>query len=406
MGGRIERYFIPVAIGFAPFAMLLLTWAPEGRTLFQILVLRFQLPIVAVELFVIAIAAREGLMAAMRRWSWPLVPTCALLLLLAVAIATAIVAPNPPAARFWTLLWIVHLLFGFSITHLSRSEEVPRDIIAAYVAGFFVFVIGIFLSAAFVRDPAFDWVSGWPAVTHIRHFGYYAAAIIGLCIGLGAADRSPLVRTALLLLSTVGFTFVWWTGSRGAIIAIVGALLIGVVVIPAVRRVSVWGGALLGLLVGALIANQLPAHGPLMGFSRTVTQTVGSGDVSTGRTVLWLNALGAIRQRPIFGYGENQMATVAPFYGLGQTHNVVLQILLAWGIVGLICAGVLAVWFLMRSLPALRHRPTELAPPFIAMAALTSLATIDGSLFHVIPVSIFAACAGIFAANWRSDPSQ
>jgi O-antigen ligase len=204
----------------------------------------------------------------------------------------------------------------------------------------------------------------------------------------------------------VGFTFVWWTGSRGAIIAIVGALLIGVVVIPAVRRVSVWGGTLLGLLGGALIASQLPAHGPLMGFSRTVMQTVGSGDVSTGRTVLWLNVLGAIRQRPIFGYGENQMATVAPFYGLGQTHNVVLQILLAWGVVGLASVAVLAVWFLLRSLPVVRRDPNELAAPFMAMATLASLAAYDGSLFHVVPVSIFAACAGMIAARWRTEVSS
>ena len=142
-----------------------------------------------------------------------------------------------------------------------------------------------------------------------------------------------------------------------------------------------------------------------MGFGRTITQTVESGDISTGRTQIWLNALGAIRERPIFGYGENQMTTVAPFGTLGQTHNVILQILLAWGAVGLACVAVLAIWFLARSLPVVRRDAADLLPPFMAMLALASLATIDGSLFHVIPVSIFAACAGMIASRWPTRQS-
>jgi O-antigen ligase len=137
-----------------------------------------------------------------------------------------------------------------------------------------------------------------------------------------------------------------------------------------------------------------------MGIGRTITQTVG-GNISTGRTQIWLNAIAAIRKRPVFGYGEDQMATVAPFHGLGQTHDVFLQILLAWGAVGFICVAVLAIWFLMRSLLVVR-RESDLLPPLMGMLALASFSTIDGALFHVIPVSIFAACAGMIAAAWNS----
>ena len=402
MGGKFERYVIPVAIGFAPFVLLLLTWAPGGRSLLQNLTLRFYLPYIAVELFVVMIAMREGLLPAMRRWSWRLLPTTALCVLLVVAIGTALVAPAQFAAWLWTGFWLVHLLFGLSIAHLVAKGTAPRDLVLSYLAGFAVFAAGIFLFAASVHDPAFDWVTGWPAVTHIRHFGYYAAAMMAFCVGLAAVEQSTRARAMLFLLAVIGSTFVLWTGSRGAVAAIVGGMVVGLLVIPAIRRPVVWGGALLSLALGALIASQLPAHGPLMGFGRAVAQTVESGNVSTGRTVLWMKVIGAIRERPIFGYGENQMATVAPFYGLGQTHNVVLQVLLAWGVVGLACVTILAIWFLRRSSPVVRRDAAELAAPFMAMATLASLAAYDGSLFHVLPLSIFAACAGMIAARWRT----
>jgi len=400
MGGKAERFFLPVAIGFAPFILLALTWAPEGRTLFQVLMLRFYLPIVAVELFVIAIAFREGMVAAMRQWTWSRIPSIALAVLLAAAIGTAIAAPNPGAARLWTAFWLIHLLFGFSVAHLAAKGAAPRDVIASYLAGFVAFVAGCFLFATQVRNPAFDWTHDWPAITHIRHFGYYAAAMMALGIGVSAGERPPLSRILLFLIGTVGFTFALWTGSRGAVIAVACALFAGVLVIPALRRPLVWGSTLLALVIGGLVASQLPAHGPWMGFGRTITQTVGSEDVSSGRTQIWINAVGAIRERPIFGYGENQMATVAPFHGLGQTHNVVLQVLLAWGLVGLICVAVLGFWFLIRTMAIVRREPDVVGPPFLAMVALASLAAFDGSLFHVVPLSIFAACAGMIASRW------
>jgi O-antigen ligase len=257
-----------------------------------------------------------------------------------------------------------------------------------------------------VTDPAFDWTHAWPAVTHIRHFGYYAAAVAGLCIGMAATERRPRTLAMLLVLGIICFGFALWTGSRGAVVADAGALLIGTALIPALRRIVVWAGTALSLALGALFASFAPAHGDLMGFGRTITQTVGSGDVSTGRTQLWLNVIGAIRQRPFFGYGENQMSTVAPFGDLGQTHEIVLQILLAWGLVGLSCVAVLAIWFLVRSVPLVRRSEAGVIPPFMAMLALTCLATFDGALFHVLPVSIFAACAGMIAANWPERPAR
>ena len=54
MGGKVERYFIPAVIGFAPFILFLLTWAPNGRSHLQDLVQVLYLPIIGAEIFTIA----------------------------------------------------------------------------------------------------------------------------------------------------------------------------------------------------------------------------------------------------------------------------------------------------------------------------------------------------------------
>jgi hypothetical protein len=95
---------------------------------------------------------------------------------------------------------------------------------------------------------------------------------------------------------------------------------------------------------------------------------------------------------------------VAPFHGLGQTHDVFLQVLLAWGVVGLACVAVLGVWYLARSIAVVRGGGPDTIAPLMAVLALASLSVIDGSLYHVLPVSIFAACAGMVASRWLPRP--
>jgi O-antigen ligase len=325
-----------------------------------------------------------------------------LLILVAIAIGTAITAPTPGPAQISTFNWVVHLLFGFSVAYLCRRDFGARDLIVAYLIGYAFFIAGAILFATQVHDPAFNWTEGWPAAGHIRHLGYYIAAMVAFCIGLAATERRWAVLGALFALSVVSFAFALWTGSRGTVVGVAGAVLVGLVLIPQVRRPPAWGGAALSLALGAGLATVFPAPANNMGLGRTVTATV-DHEVTTGRTAMWRNVLHAVEKRPLFGYGEDQMATVAPFYGLIQPHDVVLQVLLAWGVLGLICVIVMAVWFLRRSLPLVRRDGGDGVAPLMAMVALACFATIDGALFHLIPLSIFAASAGMIAAGWHRD---
>jgi hypothetical protein len=88
---------------------------------------------------------------------------------------------------------------------------------------------------------------------------------------------------------------------------------------------------------------------------------------------------------------------------MGQPHNLILQILLDWGLAGFACIIVIAFYYVRRAWPELRSRGEELAAPFMGAVSLLLLSMLDAALFHVLPVAIFAACAGMMAARTRSD---
>lgn len=391
------RWPMPAAIGFAPVLLLLLTWVPAGDwSAWQWLVRSRSLAIVGTELFVIAIAVREGLFARIIEQRWPRLVVAAASGLLAIAVTTAAIAPNPLEARTLTAFWIVHALFGLAVLHLCGRQLRPVDLIRCYLAGFALFTLLFALFVLQVPDPArFNWTKALPAATHIRHLGYYAAAALGLAGGLMAVAERRSAWAGAFAVAVLATALAFWTGSRGTIAAAAGGLVAGLVVVPGIRRLRCWIGLAGSAVLGAALAYWLPSPAANMGFARTLEATAGD-NVATGRTEMWRIVLEAIRERPLFGYGEGQMHDVATYSTMIQPHNVLLQTTLAWGAVGTLCLLILALAYARRVLPAVRVEGALIAPS-LAMAMLAAFSLFDGALFHPLPVSIFAACAGLLA---------
>jgi O-antigen ligase len=402
MGRRFERWFIPIILGFAPVVLLLLTWVPDRQwTLWQAAIRSNSMVFIGAETFVILVAFRSGLLRSFRELHWPMIATIAAVLLLLIAIGTSVVAPNPGTARTLTVYWIIHALFGFALLHLYGRAFAPSDLIWSYLAGFAAFTALFILFVFRVPDPAsFDWTHDLPAVTHIRHFGYYAAAVAGLCAGLMAMESRRGPWAMAFLMSALALGVALWTGSRGAIFGAAGGLAIGLVLIPAVRSPRCWLGVIASALLAGAIVFVLPTPAENMGVSRTIEATSGS-NVATGRTEMWRIVFEAIKQRPVFGHGEGQMHTVAPYSVMIQPHDSILQVLLAWGVAGALCLFVLAFIFARSFLPTVRSQGGTLVPPFMAMASLAAFSLIDGALFYALPISIFAACAAMIAYGAR-----
>lgn len=408
MGDRFERYFIPAVVGFAPVVLAITTWGTVEVSPLQMLTLMTALPIVAAELVVIIIALRAGLLDAVRRNPLPPAAAIALGVWLAIAIGTALfVAPAPAIALPRTLQWLVNLAFGFSVAYLARSAFRIRDLVSCYLAGFAVYSVLFLIFVVTSWGIRTDWVHWLPAAIHIRHVGIYAAAMTGMSIGAMAQARSRPARASLIALTTIGFALGAWTGSRGMLLSVSAATVVAAVAIPEMRRPRILVTAALCLVVGIIAIAWLPVPDHQMwGFGREVAATT-QHEVTTGRIQIWKNVIHAIARRPFFGYGGGQMPIVAPFSDMAQPHNYILQVLLSSGVAGLACAVVLAFLYLRRALPVLRDQGERLAAPFTGMMSVFALSMIDAAMFHVLPVSIFYACAGMIGSAWwaRSVPA-
>lgn len=406
MGVRVQRFLIPLLVGMAPVILFLLNWEAESMDLFARQLRNYTAPVLIAELFVFAIALREGMIKSWDELRPPKLAMIALAILIAVAVGTSIFyPPAPQAATTRTAFWLIHLLFGFSVTFLCGRIFDAADLIGGYLLGFAVFAVTFAVFAAGAIHRPIDWTWDLPSFLHLRHLGIYATPMIAFCIGLMATTRRQAIWAIAWLLAVVGFALALWTGSRGPVVAIGGAMVAAALASPEMRRPALWIGVIASLAIAALIVAWLPVPAPHLGVARTITATTETADMTTGRTQLWWLVMQAIEQRPIFGFGEGQMKAVAHFGRMAQPHNLFLQILLAWGIVGLICSLVLSFYFVRMAIPVIRRNAALALSPILAMLALLALSMLDAALYHILPLSIFAACAGMIAASRKVDPA-
>ncbi len=370
------------AIALAPTVLLLATWTGNS-TRSDHLIKSFALPVLTVECAVIAIALIE-------RVKWPRLPLYGGLLVFLFflhAWLRALVALERPIAVAFTLFLSLHLMFGMAIAGLLRSAVLrPIDITRPFLIGFATFSV-LFLGYIVVHySPERDWVSEIPAFNNIRWLGFYCAAAVGLC-AQGWIDR----RRALNLVAIFALGLALWTGSRGTLAAVCGGFVAACIFHPACA--AGWRRFLLLVLASIILAALLNAVLPLgdQGPQRLLNR-----DVDSGRVDFWLKALAAIAQRPWLGWGEAQFNHIIQPAIYSHPHNIILQILLAWGIAGF--SLLLAMIYLL--LRWLRPRFQMAGAPFLFAAAnLAAFSLIDGSLFHLQSLAIFSMSLGALTAT-------
>lgn len=263
------------------------------------------------------------------------------------ATAATVAAPHPVPAALRSAEWASHVLFGAVLwNQLHNNAQCVAALHRAVAIGFAIVTGLIVARALFMADAAssHNWMHHVPFLGHARHFGIYAFT------GLTFATHPLLDPTASrrsVRWAVGGMTLAWgvlfWTGGRASVGAalIVGCVLWG---IARERRGRVAKGFGLAAAIGALLCLCFPVeHGGggifrILGFGPT-------GDASaftSGRTELWATALAVWRARPWLGIGPDASVFLLSTFGHVQPHNLVVQALVEWGIVG--CATFLALW--------------------------------------------------------------
>lgn len=286
--------------------------------------------------------------------------------------------------------WIIHLLFFFALRMVWASGLTIEFRLVWYAMALTALLhMGIFsLSVAARANPqAYDWTGRIPGFTNIRHLSYFmapAATLLAAGLLIGPKKYVPVLFVALVIV----ILYPSWTGGRGAFLAFLagtGALIVFKEARKPMRALVV-GLAVLAALFLPLV---LPQVGPWPAFLSRLGE-IGAEDetvnqISSGRVQLWGYILEEIGKSPIFGYGPvrvRQLLSDTRFDYLNNPHNIVLQIVLHWGVVGLGLILAFVGLHVKRIYAAVAGATPDAILASAVLVTILAHAQIDGSMYY------------------------
>lgn len=234
-------------------------------------------------------------------------------------------------ADYLLLYWLVRTLF--------RTRETFLAGVAAFAAGAaLAAIVGLqeYLPTAMVHDIS------WRAFGPFYNPNLLAAALlvaIPVWIALVKISRMPSLRLLCGLALVLCWACFFVTGSKGGLVALTGALLVGAVTAPD----PVKGGALKRAIAGlALVALGVAAALLLPPIRLRLAAAFGPQSNSMMfRYYTWLGTWHMVLARPILGFGPGTFAAAYPrFAVVGHTmlaHETYLQIAAETGLLGGVC---------------------------------------------------------------------
>jgi len=314
-----------------------------------------------------------------------------------------------------SLRFLIHFLFFVALSsYLIRQPAAGRDLITAILLSLVLFLPAFWIKLYLIHDqPGFHWTWSLPGFTNVRHLDYFLGGVVTLLALwplIRDGERSTgLQRLGHGLLLLLCWTMIFWSGGRGSAIAALGAIT----VILAFFRPRGWRALGLSnlavMLSAAGLSLLLPAPNESYGLIRfltKITEVDSLNAFSAGRLKIWAEAFDLWRQNPWFGVGAGQTKALitAASATFAQPHNVILQALMAWGLVGgLPFLGAIAGFFWRRGralyYTATAPNPRNLVAYGLALT-LAINALVDGTLYYPLPLFLFVigvACSGITA---------
>jgi len=329
---------------------------------------------------------------------------------------------NEPAAVIRYVQTLSHVVFFLFVRNFIGQHPIslrwpllaiPLSVVVVSAVMSFL-LYGEDLTSA---DTANRWFGNHPLNAHMRHTGYLITAGIGIMIGfcLSGHERAAN-RSAVLLLLIVLFTFLFWTGGRGAVLSVVFAFAAtGLVVWIKGGSVRFLGIAFIVSLFAGLVLSELLAVFPWNGVLQMVFRSIQSqdlGQLSTGRIDIWRSAWDSVKDHLVFGLGPHGYYFMPNrIFGV-QPHSVVLQFLVEWGGVGaLLFTTLLAIGFYRGLREHVLDVKINMNPTRIAAGALILALAVhglyDGTFFHPQPSLYLAFCFAVWSSpRQRVSPAS
>lgn len=249
--------------------------------------------------------------------------------------------------KFGTYLQL--LLVLWMIWELAPSFKRQRGLFLAYVLGSYVAAVNtvmVFRAGLGTTNRRFAAENFDP-----NDLGMTLALGIPMSWYLGMTFQQPLVRWLCRLYMPLALVAIGLTGSRGALIASIIALLIVPLSMTQLSPGRIAGGILLVFISGAAAVTFIPDTS-WKRFATTRQEVVG-GNLNS-RLVVWKMGLRAFSHRPLMGYGTSGFNWAVR----SQSHNSYLAVLVEQGIIGfaMYAAMFIAVFIKIMRMPKMERR--------------------------------------------------
>jgi O-antigen ligase len=248
--------------------------------------------------------------------------------------------------QLFAVLWI--------IWELAPDVRRQRGLLTAYVFGSYV---GALLTIV-VRPSVAHTTTRFAAEGFDPNdLGMTLALAIPMAWYLGMTYKQPLLRWACRGYLLVGVVAIGLTGSRGAMVATMFALLIVPLTMTRLSATKKMAAIIMVLAVGAVAVAFIPETS-FQRFSST-KEEVEAGTMN-GRLQIWTAGVHAFVQRPMLGWGAGSFdRTIVPWFGRPRApHNSYLCILVEQGVVGFMVwiSMYLIIFIQVLKLPGLERR--------------------------------------------------
>lgn len=318
---------------------------------------------------------------------------------------STLLSDAPARAGQRLLLYMGLAALGMAVYRWHRGRDDSRAwpyLLAMAIVHALVLAQVVFWLAEVHPGGQVEWVPFHGNIRHFGHLGY-----------LGAATATALWMTShrlsltALVLGTAGLFGMLLLGSRGGLVAWAACVAVAIVACQQHRFRMVGLNALaLVLALSAVwaVEDDIPSASLLVRAKQ-------AGDMlrTHDRMALWRDAISGIARKPLLGHGPDGHTTSrcchAPAYtpGTVQPHNVGLQMLMEFGLVGTLTLGGLVVsWW--RKAPGWHPRLRAIwqEPEARAMVAVLAgsfaFGLVDGVFFFPVPLMHFVVLCALTLA--------
>jgi len=329
-----------------------------------------------------------------------------------LGVISALLSDHFHASIIKQIEYAIHCLFAYSawvfLSQTGKTEKMSFWLI--FTSMWTVYYI---LSAWHSHPDAFhhNWVNGTPMFNNIRHLGYLQIGILPLLF-LPLLINKPYKHLATLLLLTVFWASIIWSGSRGAFLS---AILVTAILVAffSQKRITITSLSILAFILGWLIAIQLPSESSslnplrLLFLNFTDTQSLDANQVSSGRIEIWkFTLINMWQHNALLGFGADGFRYVTPQLNpsIVQPHNSPIQFLSEFGLIGF-SALMGVVFFIIKSW---NKNPGTTANKLarFSLLAMSIGSLLDGHFHHTFSLLLIVCLMALSFAKPNHHPQD